>query len=68
MPWSSRAKRFGGATIIAEKRQRQTVMLLRAGRIQTVADEAKETLKWLQENNNRCLTVAEEERWKEFDS
>ncbi len=68
MAWSSRAKRHGGAAALAEKRERQTVMLLRAGRDETVAAEAKETLKWLQENDNRCLTVAEEERWKEFDS
>jgi hypothetical protein len=68
MRWTTRLKRFGGAAIIVEKRRLQTIMLVRAGRDETIAAEAKETLKWLRENDNRCLTVAEEERWKEFDS
>jgi hypothetical protein len=68
MRWTTRLKRHSGAATIVEKRRRQTIKLLRAGRDETVAAEAKETLKWLQENDNRCLTVAEEERWKGFDS
>jgi hypothetical protein len=55
MRWTSRLKRHGGAAIIIEKRRRQTVKLLRASRDATVTAEAKETLKWLQENDNRCL-------------
>jgi hypothetical protein len=68
--WTTRLKRHGGRGAIVEKRRRQTVMLLRAfsNGGKPIEAEAKETLKWLQENDNRCLTVAEEERWKEFDS
>jgi hypothetical protein len=67
MRWTTRRKRFGGAAVITEKRRLQTIMLLRAFSNGDVAAEAeaKETLKWLQENDNRCLTAAEEERWKE---
>jgi hypothetical protein len=68
MRWTRRLRRHGGRANIAAKRHRQEIMLLRAmHRPGKTADEARETLKWLRENEVRCLTLAEEERWRAHD-
>jgi hypothetical protein len=63
--WTRRLKRYGGLAGITARRLVQTRMLVRAQRhIGKVAALADDTLKWLAENELRCLNDAEVEWWR----
>ncbi len=68
MSWSARLRRHGGAQALAAKRQAQIVMLSRAssnGTSEKIRLEARDTLKWLHENEKRALTADEVRFWQE---